>query len=436
MAEFRMPSLGADMDSGRIAEWLVAPGDVVHKGQTVAVVDTSKAAIEVEVFTDGTVTELLVEPGVEVPVGTALARIEEGAAPQPGPSAEPPSVESPSAETLVKPPLRHLAHQLGVDLAQVHGTGEGGRITRADIQAAASAVAPTEPAAVAPPPPAQGATRVEATPRARALAASRGIDLAGITGSGAHRRILAKDIPEAPAQPASTTTTPVQPDAAQRKQQMRTAIATLMGRSAVEIPHYYVATTVDLAATLTWLRDHNEHRAPQDRLLPVAVIMRAVVRAAQDVPDLNGHWVNGELRPSPAVDLGVAVAQRTGGLVTPRIQEADRLDVDGLMAALANLVRRARRGGLKADELQPGSITVSSLADGGPDALYGVIYPPQVALVGVGAIRERPWAIGGMLTVRPTTTLTLAADHRATDGRTGAAFLDRMTQLLSEPEEL
>lgn len=482
-----MPSLGADMDSGKVAEWLVSPGDVVHKGDIIAVIDTAKAAIDVEVFSDGTVAELLVEPGVEVPVGTVLARIEETSPGQAaGPQGEPPVAEEPrtdgkppvggvssegelptgpaplaegepsggavapavvptqeepppaergregtervAAPTAPSPPVRHLAHQLGVDLGGVTGTGPGGRVTRDDILA----VAREHPG----PPITE---RVPATPLARRLADERGVDLAALIGSGAHGRILAADVPASPSpgeQPAERERTEAHLPDQDKKQAMRAAIASLMSRSAAEIPHYYVSTTVDLATALEWLAEHNRGLPAAQRVLPVALFLRATVLAAQQVPQVNGHWVDGELHPADGVSPGVAVSTRDGGLVTPRIEDAHELALDPLMAALGDLVRRARRGRLRAAELQPGTITLSSLADGGPDALFGVIYPPQVALVGVGAVAERPWAIDGMLTVRPTVTISVAADHRATDGRTGAAFLAALTQSLSHPEEL
>jgi pyruvate dehydrogenase E2 component (dihydrolipoamide acetyltransferase) len=217
---------------------------------------------------------------------------------------------------------------------------------------------------------------------------------------------------------------------------MRAAIATLMSRSNAEIPHYYVTQTMDLGPALTWLRAHNADLPPAKRLLPAVVFLRATVLAALAEPDLNGHWVDGALRPADRVDLGVAVATRGGGLVTPAIPDAGPLAVDELMARLADLVRRARRGSLKQAEMAGASITVSNLGEAGADALYGVIFPPQVALVGVGGIIERPWAVDGMLTVRPTATIALAADHRASDGRTASSFLAAFAHALAHPEEL
>jgi pyruvate dehydrogenase E2 component (dihydrolipoyllysine-residue acetyltransferase) len=245
---------------------------------------------------------------------------------------------------------------------------------------------------------------------------------------------VARPDDEVPAGPRAGQ--PPTAQAQERKAAMRTAIANLMTRSNTEIPHYHVTHTMDLGPGLAWLRTHNAPLAPDRRLLPAVLFLRATVLAALAVPDLNGHWIDGVLRRSDRVDLGVAVATRGGGLVTPAIPDAGPMRVDELMARLVDLVRRARRGSLRQAEMAGGTITVSNLGEDGSDALYGVIFPPQVALVGVGGIVERPWAIDGMLTVRPTATIVLAADHRASDGRTASAFLAAFAHALAHPEEM
>lgn len=445
MAVFRMPSLGADMDSGTLIEWLVSPGDSVHRGDVVAVVDTAKSAIDVEVFADGVVSELLVEPGTEVPVGTPLATIAE----ESEPVASPPEPDRPP------PPLRHLADVLGVDLHTVAGTGPKGRITRQDVERAAGDAVVQPAAEESTPRPARlqagSARRVRATPRARRLAASAGIDLAelaaaaggAVTADDVIRATQAREQAEpetAPAGPSTAATgSPgggAEPgDDEERRASRRQATAALMGRAAREIPHYYVAQTMDVTHALDRLSSHNAPLPPRQRVLPAVLFLRATAAACVAVPELNGHWVGDAFQPATAVDLGVAVAVRGGGLVTPRIRGAEALGLDELMGALTDVVGRARNGRLRARELLPGSITVSSLADGGPEALYGVIYPPQVAVVGIGGIAERPWAESGMLTVRRTVTVTLGADHRATDGRIGAKFLAAFEKALAETEE-
>jgi pyruvate dehydrogenase E2 component (dihydrolipoamide acetyltransferase) len=217
---------------------------------------------------------------------------------------------------------------------------------------------------------------------------------------------------------------------------MRRAIAALMARSAREIPHYHVASTVDLSVAVAWLCRTNDSRPPPERLLPAALLLKASALATREVPELNGFWVDGGFRPSDAVHLGVAVSLRGGGLVAPAIHDADHLGIDELMAALRDLVTRARSGRLRSSEVADPTITVTNLGEQGADEVHGVIYPPQVALVGFGRIADRPWAHDGMLGVRPTVRATVAADHRASDGLVGARLLAALDRLLQNPEKL
>lgn len=216
---------------------------------------------------------------------------------------------------------------------------------------------------------------------------------------------------------------------------MRQAVGALMDRSKREIPHYYLSTTVDLAEATRWLRDRNRQLPVAERLVPAALMLKAAAVAAREVPQLNGWWTDG-FTPAPAVHLGVAVALRGGGLIAPAIRDAADLPLPELMARLRDLVARARSGRLRSAETSDPSITVTSLGDQGVEAVFGVIYPPQVALVGLGKVVERPWAANGMLGVRPVVTATLSADHRASDGATGARFLSALDRLLQQPEEL
>ncbi|MFP3989727.1 dihydrolipoamide acetyltransferase family protein [Streptomyces sp. E11-3] len=499
MGEFRMPSLGADMTEGTLTEWLVAPGDSVTKGEPIAVIETTKSAIEVESFESGTVTRLLAEPGDVLPVGTPLATIEavgdaaspkasavvappeapagssaaaqaprapqepvggdrpaSGPAPKvppqptapaahrdrapappltPAPSAAAPPPVTPApapaaAQAEAGPLVRHLAAERGVDLATVHGTGRGGRITRADVEQWAGAPHP---------PP-----RVRATPYARRLAGEQHIDLASLRGTGHRGAIRAADVHaavRARTSGASATAAPAHAAAptsreAQRSAAMRQAIAELMTRAKREIPHYYLSTTVDLSTAMDWMRRHNRDHPPGERLVPAALLLKAAAVAARRVPELNGFWQNGGFEPGAGVHLGVAVSLRDGGLLAPVIHEADTLKPPELMAQLKDLVGRARKGRLRGADVSGATLTVTSLGDQGVESVLGVIYPPQVALVGFGTVVERPWAQGGMVGVRPVVTATLSADHRATDGATGARYLAAVDRLLQKPEEL
>jgi pyruvate dehydrogenase E2 component (dihydrolipoamide acetyltransferase) len=217
---------------------------------------------------------------------------------------------------------------------------------------------------------------------------------------------------------------------------MRAAIAALMSRSAREIPHYHVVTELDLSATLRFVEQTNADRPVTQRLLPVAALLKATGLAARRVPELNGFWVDDGFRAAEHVHLGVATSLRSGGLVAPALHDIDTKDLTTIMGELRDLVERARAGRLRGSEMVDPTMTVTNLGDQGVGAVYGLIYPPQVALVGFGRITERPWADNGMLGVRPVVTATLAADHRATDGMLGARFLNQIDRLLQEPEQL
>jgi pyruvate dehydrogenase E2 component (dihydrolipoamide acetyltransferase) len=470
MAEFLMPSLGADMDQGTLLEWLVKPGDQVNKGDTVAVVDTAKAAVEVECFDSGVVSALLVEPGQRVPVGTPLAVITPAlaptaTAPPPAPAAvaavtpagrhpparrrqapggkrpQPPAKRrapdaghpGPAPPAVLSPLIRHLAQQRGVDLGQLHGTGPGGVVTRADIEAAAVP-----------------SSRLRVSPLARRLAAELGADLTTIRGTGTGGAIRADDVrraarqttpSEAPERRAAgpegaAEHLPAGAEAAERQAAMRRAIGSLMARSKREIPHYYLSTTIDLDRMTQWLRQRNRELAVPARLVPAALLLKAAALAAREVPQLNGFWTGDHFVPAGHVHLGVAISLRGGGMVAPAIHDADTLAVGDLMASLRDLVTRAREGRLRGSEMTDSTITVTNLGDRGVESVFGVIYPPQVALAGFGKVTSAPTAVDGLLGVRPQVTATLSADHRATDGYTGARYLEAVARLLQKPEEL
>ncbi|RXZ40014.1 2-oxo acid dehydrogenase subunit E2, partial [Agromyces binzhouensis] len=226
------------------------------------------------------------------------------------------------------------------------------------------------------------------------------------------------------------------PSVSDRVASLRRAIGSLMARSKREIPHYYLSTTIDLGPALEWMRQANAGRPLNERLVPAALLLAASARAARDVPEVNGFFVDGEFRQSSAVHLGVAIALRGGGLVAPAIHDADRLTPDEVMESLRDLVARARAGRLHRAEMADPTITVTNLGELGVESVFGVIYPPQVALVGFGRVLERPWARGGLLGVRPVVTATLSADHRVSDGLRGGRFLARVDELLQRPEEL
>ncbi|MBT2537521.1 dihydrolipoamide acetyltransferase family protein [Arthrobacter sp. ISL-69] len=318
MGEFRLPSLGADLKNGKLVEWLVEPGDHVSPGDSVAVVETDMTTLDVETQQEGQVTELLVDIGTTVPVGTPMVRI------------------------------------LGTE--------------EETVQPDAASVPPSE--------------------------------------------------------------------AQDRVSSLRRAVGSLMSRSKKSIPHYYLSTTLDLRAALEWMQLVNNQRPVASRLVPSALLLKATALAAREVPEVNGFYTDGIFRPSSSVHLGVAVALRHGGLVSPAIHNADTLALDVLMQKLRDLVSRARAGRLQRAEMADPTITVMNLGDLGVETVFGVIYPPQVAMVGLGKVVEQPWAHEGLLGVRPAVAATLSADHRVSDGLRGGRFLARIDELLQKPEEL
>ncbi len=273
-----------------------------------------------------------------------------------------------------------------------------------------------------------------ASPLARRTAAEVGASLGDLTGSGPNGAVLARDL-RAPATPAPEPPPAAAPEPA-RAETMRQAIAAAMARSKREIPHYYLGTTIDLEPALAWLSDHNAGLPVAQRVLPGVLMLRAVALACRELPAFNGFWVDDAFRPADGVHLGVAISLRSGGLIAPAIHDTDRLGIDPLMAALRDLVARTRSGGLRSSELTDATLTVTNLGERGVPTVYGVIYPPQVALVGFGKVVERPWAAGGMVGARRVVDATLAADHRATDGHQGAVFLDAIDRFLQTPEQL
>jgi len=402
MGEFVMPSLGADMEAGILVEWLKRPGDAVRRGDIVAVVETDKGAIEVEIFEDATIDRLLVDVGTKVPVGTPLASLRTiGRA-------------GSAAPVAVAPPGAAAA-------AQEQATPVP--------PASATIVRPAaKPAGM---PPAGIATRPRASPAARRIALERGVDLSRVTGSGPGGAVISTDIEKA----AGGT----KPRAAERGidlAAMRRAIGAAMARSKREIPHYYLSQPIDLTKAMAWLESANAERLPAERLLLQVLVLRAVALALRGRPGFNGFYMANGFQPSERIHIGTAVAIRGGGLVAPAIHDVDRLTLDELMGRLRDLVARVRAGTLRSSELTDPTVTVSSLGERGAEALFGVIYPPQVAILGFGAPALRPWIIGSRVEARTIMTASLAGDHRVTDGHFGSLLLADIDRLLQRPEKL
>lgn len=404
-----MPRLGADMTAGKLVAWLKRPGERVERGEVIAIIETDKADVDVESFAAGVLEKILVEPGDEqLPVGTPLALIRAEADAQ--------------ATASVSVPTQTAAAAIAA--------------------APARAVAGPSPAAAARTSPPAGA-RLRISPAARKLALELKLDARSLTGTGPDGRITLIDVERA-AQGKRAAAAPAQPNAAPgsaeaaaaRQLRMREAIAASMARSKREIPHYYLGSTIDLGKALAWLAERNADRAVTDRLIYAVLLIKATALALREVPELNGFWIDGRARMSEAIHAGVAISLRGGGLVAPALHHADQRSLEDLMQGFQDLVKRARAGSLRSSEVTDPTVTVTSLGERGVESVFGIITPPQLALVGFGAPLERPWVVERQVVPRMLLSATLSGDHRASDGHRGALFLSALDRLLQQPEEL
>lgn len=395
MINFTLPSLGADMDKGKFIAWKIAPGDAVKRGQIVAVIETSKAAVDIEIWRGGTVHELLVQPGETVPVGATLATLLEE-----GETAESVRHEKPVSpvETVAKTPESFALSQ--------------------------------PPKAEKPVPAPAGRRRV--SPAARRRAEELNVSIDEVVATSADGSVTFSDVENHSRQEiAMSEEAQTDPQA-----EMRHAIAAAMSLSKHEIPHYYLSESVPMRKAQQWLDATNTKRSVTDRMLMAALQLKAVALALKQFPDMNGIYRDGMYYPSSAIHIGVAISLRQGGLIAPAIHGVADKSLDTIMHDLLDLVKRARSGSLRSSELTDQTITVTNLGEQGVESVQGVIYPPQVALIGLGHIAERPWAEKGALSVMPVMTASLAADHRVSDGHRGGLFLAAIRDKLQQPEKL
>jgi len=400
MAEFVMPTLGSDMTEGTLVEWKKKMGERVVKGEIIAEVDTEKAAIEIESFHTGVIEQLIAKPGERIPVGTIMAIIRE---------------EGTQAHPAVQAPASTLALQTVLPKKPVSSL-------------------PPAPMPIAAPVTEPGRLRI--SPAARKLAAELGVNPAFVQGNGPGGAITRDDIQRgAQAQRQQPSAPPAfagEPD--DRQARMRQTIAAAMARSKREIPHYYLSTTIDMGRAMTWLKEENLKRPVADRLLYGVLLMKAVALALRQVPELNALWKENAAVQSPDIHIGVAVSLRQGGLVAPAIHGTDKRSLGELMSSFQDVVKRARAGTLRSSELSDPTITVTSLGEQGVETVFGVIYPPQVAIVGFGRILDRPWAVDGALAVRPVVSLSLAADHRGATVTVAGFCLPRSNASFGNPK--
>jgi pyruvate dehydrogenase E2 component (dihydrolipoamide acetyltransferase) len=395
MIEFVMPSLGADMEDGTLVTWRKQVGDIVKRGDIIADVETQKGLIEIEIFDEGVIEKLLIEPDTKVPVGTVLALIK--------PTTEKAEPIRPPVETKI----------------EIHPIVEKEK-------------APAGPAA--------GTDRkIKISPLAKRMATENNIDITTLSGTGENGAITKEDVEKAivakqegGADPKKTSTTSEE-KTKNISQSIRAAVAAAMSKSNREIPHYYLEKKINLQKALSWLQETNKKRRVEKRLLPAALLIKATALALRKVPELNAVWDNA-LQLKDQINIGFVVSLRGGGIIVPAIHQADLKSVDDIMQSLNDLIPRARVLNLKSSELSDSTVTITSIGEGGADVVYGIVYPPQVAIIGFGSISEQPFAENGLLGVSPMIQVTLAGDHRATDGLTGSRFLTSLNNYLQNPE--
>ena len=419
-----MPALELAQETGKVLHWLKSPGDTVTKGEPVVEIETDKVTVEVEAPASGVLRDVTARAGDVVPVGKTIALIfapgEAGAAGSPVPAtpplpasavAPPPAAaNAPTGPVKASPLARKVAEQHGVDLTQIKTTT--GRIEKADVLAH---VESQKPAAAA-----DGTVPrlTAASPKARRLAADRGLDIAVLRGSGPGGAVLAADI-TALARPAAPGVSTVWRIMAER-----------MTASWTTAPHFYLVREVNVSRLVSWRERASKQTGA--RITYTDLLVRLVAAALSQHPGVNAAWKDGAIVRHADINIGLAVAIGDG-LVVPVIHRADTLSLAETAARREDLVSRAQAGKLRPADIQGGVFTISNLGMYGVDAFSAIVNPPQAAILDVGRIADRVVAINGQPAVQPTMVLTLSCDHRALDGARGAQFLGALAELIEEP---
>jgi len=360
-----MPSLGADMDEGKIVEWKIKTGDVIKKNQIIGSVETTKSVIDIESFREGIVKEILLKVGDVVQVGKPIAVLD----------------------------------IIGDEVLDQVDTLKSRLVIRTKI-----------------------------SPIAKKIAEENHIDLASVKATGVDGEITLKDIEESIS--IKSVERPI-------GRNLRQAIGQFMSRSKKEIPHYYLKKRLHLDQLVEWIDEKNKNLIPDERLLLPVVLMKAVIISLKKFPELNGFYKDNKFALSKNVNLGIAISVKPDGVMAPAILDADKLNMSELNIAVKNLAIRTREGGLVGRELSEGSITITNLGDMGCDEVFGIIFPPQVSIIGFGSMRKEPVVDRqGIVRAGFVVDMTLSADHRVSDGLLAARFLNEMQKKLNDPSTL
>ena len=415
-----MPALELAQETGKLLRWIKAPGDTVKKGEPIAEVETDKVTIELEAPAAGVLSDVTAQEGDVVPVGHTIAIIA-AAGEALSSTLSRPGGEGPGGDLRVKasPLARRIAEEHGVDLASVKAAG--GKIEKADVlayvESRKTVAAPTNGSA---------GRLVAASPKARRLAAERGIDLRSLKGSGPGGAVLAIDLP--------LTTAPLTRPSPQRGEgEVGTVwriMAERMTTSWTTAPHFYLVREVNVTRLAAWLSTARKQTGAH--ITYTDLLVKLVAATLAQHPRVAVSWKDGRLERHADVNIGLAVAL-DDGLVVPVLHKADTLGLNEIAARREDLVSRAQAGKLRPADIQGGVFTISNLGMYGVDAFNAIVNPPQAAILAVGRIADRVVPVEGQPAVQPTMVLTLSCDHRALDGARGAQFLGALADLVEEP---
>jgi pyruvate dehydrogenase E2 component (dihydrolipoyllysine-residue acetyltransferase) len=436
--EIVLPQWGMEMQDATIVRWLKQEGDPVQEGEPIVEIETAKIETEMESTAAGVLAHILVPEGATVPIRTVLAIVTAPGEQVPRPSGAAPSVTAAPAPATpspvatapprlagqvapqVVPAARRLAQERGIDLSQVQGTGPGGRILVEDVQSALAArtAAPPVPAAVP----------VQVTPAARHLARQHGVDLSKVQGTGPRGRILIEDVQSALAVQARPTAQPVQ---AVPLRGMRQTIAARMLQSLQTMAQVTLTTEVDVTDAML-LRDGLARQWQDGGLSPLHLVIKATARALKQHPRMNAIQKEHEVELVQEINVGVAVSLQEG-LIVPTIRRADAKHLAEIARESRDLANRAREGKASYEEVTGGTFTITNLGSYGIDAFTPIINPPQVGILGVGRVVEKPAVYQGEITKRSMLFLSLTFDHRVIDGAPAAEFLHTVKGHLEDP---
>ncbi len=409
-----MPSLGSDMTEGMLVEWLIKVGDKVKHGDVIAVLETQKGAIDMEVYQDGTITQLLVQPLKNVPVGTVLARLKESEA---APSSLNPRYQNPLSKT------KQHSDKLNFDQPGMASVEQ--HLYQPQQKSLTAVQTHTS------------RHTVNASPIARKMANEQQLNLSIVRGTGFNDAVILKDIEAFINEPNNQGSLTTNDD---KLANMRSAIAKAMSQSKRDIPHFYLSSDITINKAQQWLQQTNQDKDPQQQILLIALLLKAIAITLTKYPGLNGFYHKDRFEPVNEINIANVISLRTGGVVVPLIQNVDQLSLHQIMQALRDMTLRSRSletgKRLRSSELSGASITITNMGERGADRVFGIIYPPQVAIIGLGKVKKVAQVYGEKINVGEQLTVCLSADHRVVDGMLAAKFLNSLAKKLQYPEQL